>query len=227
MTDANDNTFTDALTGRRAPHDLDTRRAARLARYFDEHPRADRAVHSDPQGEAQLLAYLRAQPPDAVAPARPAEPARNPLQRLLAWLLPPGKGLGLRHAAGAAIVFGLAVGVFSLMPHGSDDDATSMKSLPRPSPGSQTPPVEALGAKSFGAPQVVTAADPQAAATGLHAALAAQGIASELRAQGDGWLVTANVPEDRRAATASQLEARGLTLERGGKLTVLFARPRP
>lgn len=217
MTDADDDAFVDALRGRRAPDGLDTRRAARLARYFDDHPRGEHRVHHDPQGEAQLLAYLRAQPQPAAEPAAPGL-----LARLKAWLLPP-QGWGLPQLGGAVAVLALAVGVFQITRTGTDeDDGLSMKGLP---------PVLQLGASAaLPAPQLVPVADPQRAAQGLQGQLAALGVQASVTSVtggSPGWLVQAQVPAERRAAVAPVLDAQGLLLDGQGRLAVQFQASRP
>lgn len=211
MSDADDDAFAGSLAGRRAPDSLDTRRAARLARYFDDHPRSEQSVHHDPVGEAQLLAYLRARQ-DAPQAAATTEAPRSLLTRLSEWLS-PGGGPGMRYAGGAVAVLALAVGVIYVK-EPLDDDGTVIKGLPAAS----------APASDAGRSQVVTVADPAAAALKLQSQLQALGVLAAVEPDGPDRVLRADIPAQDRAAAGPLLDAQGLVLDADGRLAVRFRR---
>ena len=210
-----DDKFLEVLAGRQPPTDADTRHAARLGKYFEMHPSAEELPRHDPQGEAQLLAYLRARP-QATNPqhAIAFAPQAGLLQRARDWLF-PASGFGLRQAGLALSVLGLAAVVSMQMGGGSDDDSSaSMKRLP----GTASSP------SGVAAGDAVRTPDPAQAAATLQAELVAEGIPSTLEAQADAVVLRAQVPVDKRASVGTRLVAQGLVLPPDGQLKVRFQR---
>lgn len=231
--DERDEKFFDVLAGRRTADDADSRRAARMRRYFEMHPSLEERPRDDPQGEAQLIAWMRArQPAAAAAAAAPAlttvssvesanasrgaaPPHRRapdgqpgPLRRFAEWLFPAGSGRGMGWGMAAAAVLG-AVLVLRVMDTGSDD-TTQMKSLPTLGIGAET----------------VRSADPAHSATEVQALLSANGVTGTLTPQGRELLLQAEVPEPVRLPVSQGLAAMGLVLPADGKLNLRFA-PNP
>jgi hypothetical protein len=203
-TQPDDDKFFEVLAGRRQPDDADTRQAARLRQYYQMHPTAEERPQPDPAGQARLLAYLRAregQPAPGAAPATtpPAKP--GPLQRLLAWLLPPGPGRGMRLGMALAGVLGVAVLVRMVAP--PDDDHLTPKS-----------------GGPLAAETVKYAADPAQDAAQIQALLAGVGIPVTLTVQGREVLLRADIPPEQLAAVTQALSARGLTPPADGRLVL-------
>lgn len=205
-TEPDDDKFLDVLAGRRAADDADTRRAARLRQYFEMHPTAEERPQADPEGEARLLAYLRArqgqQPGIGSTKSTGAGPADapGPLQRLLRWLLPPGASLMPRLGMAAAAMLGVAVVLRITLPSADDD-----------------------GTMKGGAPAVETvryAVDPAAEAAAIQSVLAGAGVPLTLEVQGSERLLRADVPPEKLRPVAEALAARGLTLPPDGRLVV-------
>ncbi len=213
MSNDPDDKFFDVLAGRRAADDADTRRAARLRQYFEMHPSLEEQPRHDSQGEAQLIAYLRAQA--AAAPkVVPSTPQPGLLTQLAQWLFPAQGSRALGYGMVAAAVLGAVVVLRLVQP--ADDDTGTMKSLP---PG-------AAPASAPAAPPVIRAADPARAAAEVQTLLSNAGVPATLTPQGAEVLLSADVPPARQEALAQALAAQGLALPADGQLRLRFA-PRP
>lgn len=207
MTNEKDDAWLDALAGKPAPDDAQTRQAAALRNYLELD--AQRTPALDEATQRRILNALAAKgaftPP--VAPTTVERPGF--LARAMNWLFPQGHASGGRFAGVAAAVLAVLVLPFVLHSPPGDDDPYGIKSLP------VTPETPTA---------VIDSAKPEQLATELVATLARHGVVAELRADGTGQWVKASIPADRLAAVQTDLVSMGLAARPDGQLLVQFRR---
>ncbi|MBL8331022.1 MAG: hypothetical protein JNJ71_19450 [Rubrivivax sp.] len=224
-----DEKFFEVLAGLRKADDAETRRAERLRSHFAAHPLMEQQATDDPEGEARLLAIVRAR--QAAAPAQPtAQPKAQTQaserpgswQRLQAWLFPGSGSSGMalsRYGMVGAAVLGAVIAVRWVMP--DPDDELVMKELPAASaPISGASAADPRDPSTQGVTERVP--DPAAAASALQALLASHGVMATLRVEGREVWLSAQVPASKRAEVDERLQQTGRTLPSSGQLVVRF-----
>lgn len=235
MNAAAEDRWIEVLAGRAAPHDADTRRAARARAGFEAQARADLDTPPDEAATARLLARLeraaaglRPGTPEADAPAlagraesaAPARPAPRPggpqgwaVWRALlgtwvtAWLAP-------RPLAGFAMaLFG---GVLVLQWWAVHDEASDIKTAP--------PAASAPAPGSYGHTLIAPSATPLQDAMALREALRALGVTAQVLELGDATRVQAAVDPAAQAAVQQTLSQKGWAWTPGPQLSVEFQR---
>jgi hypothetical protein len=213
MNAAAEDRWIDVLAGRAAPHDADTRLAARARAGFEAQARADLETPPDEAATARLLARLegaaaglRPGAPEATAPAVPQRWAT--LRAVLAtWLAPRPL------AAFAAALFG---GVLVLQWWAVHDEASDIKTAP--------PAASAPAPGSYGHTPIAASATPLQDAMALREELRALGVTAQVLELGDATRVQAAIDPAAQAAVQQTLSQKGWAWTPGPQLSVEFQR---
>jgi hypothetical protein len=245
MNAAAEDRWTDVLAGRAAPHDADTRRAARARAWFEARARADLDTPPDEAATARLLvrleqaaAGLRPGAPEAGAPALPASrllpgaeggrgedrvparPAPRPggPQGWAAWraLLDTWLTAWLAARHLAAFAAALFGGVLVLQWWVVHDEASDIKTAP--------PAASAPAPGSYGHTLIAASATPLQDAMALREELRALGVTAQVLELGDATRVQAAIDPAAQAAVRQTLSQKGWAWTPGPQLSVEFQR---